>query len=215
MKPAPNSLLAAALVAGFFVLPGGLGGCDGGTSSETVGMVEAAAGRTGITGKTDPGNEVALYAADFLPHLERGFAQTGKADSNGRFAFANLEAGRYRLLARRPSDGWASLLAELDVPAGSDSIRRGALEPTGSLSGTITDSLPALSGVAYAPGTPFFALGDSLMRYEMTGLPAGEYRIVKAWKREIHCMPGAACGGIDSLSDSAEVRILPGESVIR
>jgi hypothetical protein len=50
---------------------------------------------------------------------------------------------------------------------------RARLEATGTLAGAITDSLPAFVGVIYVPGTPFFALGDSLMQYELSGLHPG------------------------------------------
>ena len=64
-----------------------IGGCEGGTSSETVGMVEETAGQDVISGRTDPGNTLGLYSADFLPHLDQGFAMTVTADSSGTFVF--------------------------------------------------------------------------------------------------------------------------------
>jgi hypothetical protein len=194
---------------------GGLGGCDGGTSSETVGFaagkIEATPGVTGIAGRTDAGNLLGLYSDDFQPQANLGFAKSATADSAGRFAFADLEPGRYQLLARA-SDGKAALLTELTVPSEGGATVSAALEPTGSLAGIITDSASAFMGLVYAPGTPFFALGDSLMRYSLAGMPAGSYRIVKTWKRNPPCAPGMACGGIESRQDSAEVRIRPGEN---
>lgn len=201
----------AASIGAYLATAMAIGGCEGGTSSETVGMVEETAGQDGITGRTDPGNTLGLYSADFLPHLEQGFAMTVTADSTGAFAFVHLPPGRYQLLARRPGDGKAALLIEIAVPAGANPTGRATLEATGSLSGTITDSASAYLGLVYAPGTPFSVQADSAMHYVLTGMPAGSYKIVKTWKT-MSCTPGAACGRPESRQDSAQVRIQPGES---
>lgn len=188
----------------------GMGGCEGGTSSETVGMVEVAPGPGGMAGRTDAGNTVSLYAEGFLPHLDQGFADTVTADRDGAFAFADLEPGTYRLLVRRPSDGKAALLADLAIPSPSGDVRRASLEPTGTLSGRITDDTAAFQGSAYAPGTPFFAVGDDSLRYSLAGLPPGNYRFVKAWTRRAPCIPGSLCGGTETRQDTADVGIRPG-----
>jgi len=187
----------------------GLGGCEGGgTSSETVGMVEETAGPEGITGRTDPGNTLELYSADFLPQSNLGFAKSVTADSAGAFAFANLPPGRYQLLARERANGKAALLTDIAVP--SETNARAALEPTGTLAGTIPESAPGHLGIAYAPGTPFFAVVDSLNRFVLKGMPAGNYTVVKTWNT-VTCAPGASCGG-DNQRDSVEIQIRPGEN---
>jgi len=206
----PEKWILAALLCGYVAA---MIGCEGGTSSETVGIVEETAGQNGITGRTDPGNKLGLYSADFLPHLDQGFAMTATADSTGAFSFANLPPGRYQLLARNPGDGKAALLVDIAVPADTNANGRARLEPTGTLSGTITASARAFLGIAYVPGTPFFAPADSLMQYVIKDMPAGAYEIVKTWKM-ISCAPGATCAGPDSLADSALVRIRPGESAV-
>jgi hypothetical protein len=206
-------ILAAICI--FMPALGGIGGCDGGTSSETVGvatgMVEATPGADGIACRTEAGTVLGLYSEDFQPHSDIGFAKTAIADPEGKFAFGGLEPGRYQLLARA-ADGKAALLTGLVVPSASGAPERAALEPAGSLAGIITDSASAFMGLVYAPGTPFFARGDSLMRYSLAGMPAGNYRIVKTWKRLSPCAPDVTCGGVESLQDTAEVRIRSGEN---
>jgi hypothetical protein len=190
-----------------------LGGCEGGTSSETVGMrtemVTETAGRDAITGRTDPGNALELYAIDFLPQANLGFAKTVTADSVGAFAFTALPPGRYQLLARHRTNGKAALLAGISVPAEANASDSARLEPTGSLSGTISEAT-GYPAFAYAPGTPFFAAADSLNHFELKGMPAGDYTVVKAWGIT-SCAPDVTCGGATK-QDSAFVRIRPGES---
>lgn len=204
----------AALFACLVAAGSGLGGCDGGTSSETVGFVEAIPGSVGISGRTDAGNSVSLYSADFQPHLDRGFAESVTAGPDGGFSFGNLVPGKYQLLARRPSDGKSALIMDLAVPPGPEGPRRAALEPTGTLSGRITGDSATSLGLVYVPGTPFFASGDGLMRYSLEGLPPGTYRVVKSWKRIVPCDPGIVCGGVESREDSAVVGIRSGVDVI-
>lgn len=209
MKPSHLRMVAVSL-GGYLAMTAIFGGCEGGTSSETVGMVEETAGPDKITGRTDPGNTLGLYSADFQPHVNSGFAMTITADSNGNFTFPNLSPGRYHLLARRPSDGKAALVADIAVPAEAIATGRARLEATGSVSGTITATVPAYLGIAYAPGTPFFVPADSQMHYLLTGMPAGAYKIVKTWQT-MSCAPGAVCVG-PVRQDSAIVRIRPGEN---
>jgi hypothetical protein len=189
----------------------GFGGCDGGTSSETVGAVVATAGQADISGRTDPGNSLGLYSADFLPHAGEGFARSLSADSTGGFVFPALEPGIYQLLVRRPSDGKAALLRELEIPGAFAPTRRADLESTGSLTGTITDSASASNARVYVPGTPFFAEGDEMRRYSLSGLPRGTYPVVKSWIRPLPCESPGVCGGIENRKDTALVRIVPGE----
>lgn len=199
-------LLLAAWLLGAALL-----GCEGGgTSSETVGFgrVEAVSGPAGISGRTEPGLRVGLYHVGYLPHLDSGFADTVTAGSDGRFAFPALPTGGFNLVVARPSDGKAACLGGLTVP-GKDSAS-GILEATGRLQGRITDSSRVFATYALLPGTPYFARGDSLARFELSGLPAGDYRVVKAWTRLLPC-DTAVCGGIESLRDTATVRIRAGE----
>ncbi|MBW8888664.1 MAG: carboxypeptidase regulatory-like domain-containing protein [Fibrobacteres bacterium] len=199
---------------GLLLAAAGLGGCDGGTSSETVGVkeekVEATAGPNAITGRTDSGNSLELYSVDFLPQANLGFAKAVTADSTGAFTFAELPPGRYQLLARHRANGKAALLTELTVPAEANASDSAPLEPTGTLSGTIPESTPGYPAFAYAPGTPFFAQADSLNHFELKGMPAGEYTVVKTWSTTT-CAPSATCGG-ETRRDSALVQIRSGES---
>jgi len=205
----PAKLFMAAMVAACL---GSLDGCEGGTSSETVGMAEATPTADQIAVRTDPGNSVGLYAADFLPYSDSGFSKSVTADSNGIAVFPQLGSGRYQVLVRQVSGGKAALITDLAVPASGHATARARLEATGTLAGVIADSLPAMAGVVYVPGTPFFAEGDSLMRYELPGLPQGTYRVVKAWKQPIACDSSRTCGGSVTKRDSTIVRIRPGEN---
>lgn len=208
MKPMGPWILVFLL--GALLVSAGLGGCEGGTSSETVGMVEETAGRDGIMGSTDPGNTLELYSADFLPQSNLGYAKAVTADSAGAFSFANLPPGRYQLLAREHANGKAALLTDIDVPSEARVRVSARLEPTGTLAGTIPESVSGYHSIAYAPGTPFFALADSLNRFVLKGMPAGNYTVVKTWNA-VTCAPGASCGG-ENQQDSAVVQIRPGES---
>lgn len=210
MKPWQLRILAGSL--GFFLASAGLGGCEGGTSSETVGitagMVKETAGQDGIIGSTDPGNTLELYSADFQPQSNSGFAKSVTADSAGAFAFANIPPGRYQLLAREHANGKAALLTDIAVPSGTSATA--TLEQTGTLAGTIPASAPGHLGIAYAPGTPFFAVADSLNSFVLKGMPAGNYTVVKTWNT-VTCASGAPCAG-NNQQDSVEIQIRPGEN---
>jgi hypothetical protein len=209
---APAKLFMAAWVAACLGALGGVGGCEGGTSSETVGMAEATPAADQIAVRTDAGNSVGLYSADFLPFSDSGFSSSATADSNGMALFPQLVPGRYQVVVRQTSGGKAALISDLAVPASGKMTARARLEATGTLAGAITDSLPAFVGVIYVPGTPFFALGDSLMRYELSGLPQGIYPIIKTWKQPLACDSSRTCGGNVARRDSTLVRIRPGEN---
>lgn len=192
-----------------------MGGCEGGNSSETVGFepgcVIVTPGNARVEGRADAGNWVSLYAAGYLPHADSGFADTAWADSQGRFAFAEVPAGRYNIVARAAQGGKSAFLGGIGVPGPFPTItRRRALGEPGGLSGMIGDTLPSGSPLAYLPGTPFSTLGDSLGRYSFTGIPAGEYRVVKTWIRFLPCDTGKVCGGTEYRRDSAKVRIEAG-----
>jgi len=206
---APAKLFMAFMVAAYL---SGLDGCEGGSSSETVGMAEATPAADQISVRTDPGNRVGLYAADYRPFPDSGFAQSTAADSNGIALFTQLGPGQYQVLVRQVSGGKAALIPDLAVPAPGHATARARLEATGTLTGVIADSLPALAGVVYVPGTPFFAKGDSLMRYELAGLPQGTYRVFKAWKQTLPCDSASICARSVNRGDSTLVRIRSGEN---
>ena len=225
MKTVPKPMAATALAA-WLAFSGAitpaffsalLGGCDGGSSSETVGMAqgiaEATSSADGIAVRTDAGNSVGVYAAGYIPYLDpaaSGFADSAAAGADGIALFRNLDPGRYNVLVRQVSGGKAALIADLAVPASGNATQRARLEATGTLAGTIADSLPAYEGLIYLPGTPFFAAGDSLMRYALTGLPQGNHKVVKTWKKLVPCDSSRICGGNPLRADSSLVRILPG-----
>lgn len=111
------------IVAWMLFVVSGFGGCNGGSSSETVsfdeGSVEVISTELALSGHTDAGSWVALYAADFLPHLDSGFADTLRADAHGRFVFTHMPAGIYHMLVRGSKDSLAALsrIADLSMRA--------------------------------------------------------------------------------------------------
>lgn len=191
-----------------------MGGCEGGNSSETVGMVSITLGETGVEGRMDAGSWVGLYAAGYLPHVDSGFADTVRADSDGRFAFTEVPPGDYHIVARTAQGGKSAFLSDIGLPGPVPATSwRAELGEPGSLSGMIGDTLPSGSLLAYLPGTPFSSRGDSLGRYSLSGIPAGEYQVVKLWIRFLPCDTGKVCGGIEYRRDSATVRIETGKKV--
>jgi hypothetical protein len=198
----------------FFVVSG-FGGCNGGSSSETVsfdeGSVEVTSTELALSGRTDAGNWVALYAADFLPHLDSGFADTLRADAHGRFAFTLMPAGTYHMLVRGSSDSLAAFLTEILWPSQGEALRTARLQPTAVLSGFISDSGLIHEGLVYIPGSPFYTRSDSLKNYTLGGLPSGEYRIRKTWLRTPPCM--GLCTGSETRQDSTLLRLMPGDQV--
>jgi hypothetical protein len=205
----------------------GLGGCEGGTSSETVGFepneVEVTLEANSIKGRSGKGNAVSLFAIEFQPQLDSGFRQDIAPDSQGHFHFSDLPPGHYRLMVQNPLSEKATLLDSLVLPSPALVARRAVMLATGTLTGVLirssidnpnADSLPSQSGffgMVYAPGTPFFTLSDSLGRYSLTGIPAGRYRFIKAWKPI--CQAGRICGEIPGPGDSTELEIQSGENV--
>jgi len=177
-------------------------------------MAEATPASDQVAVRTDAGSSVGLYSADFLPHTNTGFARTVTADSEGIALFPGLKPGVYDVVVRQISLGKAALIPGLAVPASGDETVRARLETTGTLAGTITDSLPVHAGFVYVPGTPFFAPVDSLMRYTLPGLPPGRYAVVKTWSRPVACDSSGTCGGNSFGRDSAFVQIHPGENAI-
>lgn len=199
---------------GFLLMAGLLscmGGCEGGNSSETVGIVSITLGEARVEGRMEAGSWVGLYAAGYLPHVDSGFADTAWADLDGRFAFTGIPPGDYHIVARAAQGGKSAFLGDIGLPGPVPATsRRAKLGEPGSLSGMIGDTLPSGSPLAYLPGTPFSTRGDSLGRYSLSGIPAGKYQVVKLWIRFPPCDTGKVCGGIEYRRDSATVRIEAG-----
>ena len=212
MKPfdfIPN-LAAAAWLA---CLPG----CIGGSSSETDGFtpkgyIQVTPGRASLTGTTDSGIFVGLYAMGYRPYNDSGFADTAKADAHGDFTFAGLPPGDYNLLARDTASGKAAFLAGISVAAAMGGAERKAqLAIPGRLRGAIKDSLPLVGPLrVYFPGTPFQATVAIDGAYLFPGLPAGSYQLNRYWRGLLPCPPPGACGGLLERSDSAQVKIESG-----
>ena len=203
------------------VLGATLTGClGGGSSSETEGLlppgyVEVTPGAARLDGGTDPGNLVAVYAAGYKPYADSGFADTLRADRNGKFAFASLEAGAYNLLVQDTAKGIAAFLAELVVPPASSAVatakRSAELTLPGRLRGAIVDTLPRLGQArVYLPGTPFTTTAGSDGAYAFVDIPAGTYQVNRYWRNLLPCPPPGVCGGIRQHSDSAQVKIASG-----
>lgn len=203
------------VVSWFLFALAGFSGCNGGSSSETVsfaeGSVEVISTELALSGRTDAGNWVALYAADFLPHPDSGFADTLLADAHGRFAFTRMPVGSYHILVRGASDSLAAFVTEIPWPSDGEVLRTARLQTTAALSGFISDSGLISEGLVFIPGSPFFARSDSLNSYTLAGLPSGEYRIRKTWLRIPPCT--GLCTVVETRQDSTVLRLMPGEEM--
>lgn len=192
----------------------GIGGCDGGSSSETVsfepGQIEVFSEPSAIKGRTDAGNWVALYATDYLPHRDSGFADTSRADAQGRFVFTRMPVGAYHILVRGHHDSLAALLTGIDWPGNGVNPKHARMQSMATLSGFFSDSGVVSEGVVYIPGSPYYARADSLKHYFLESVPAGEYPIRKFWLRTLPCT--GMCTVAEIRQDSTRLRLMPGEA---
>lgn len=209
MKSTPAALVLLALAALGAV---SLGGCLGGNSSETVGASAEVFLREGtIEVRTGAGFQVGLYASDYRPHVDSGYADTAWADAGGRHVFAGLAAGSFGILVRAVPGGEVVFLGGLVLPPAVPGERRGGdLRAPGALKGNIGDTALAGRPWVFLPGTPFAALGDTAGTYRLAGLPAGDFEVRREWLRWRTC-ENHACGFLENRSDTANVRIESGQ----
>jgi hypothetical protein len=141
---------------------------------------------------TATGGSRAEVAILRVADVEAASGRTTLADDAGRFSFANVPAGRYRIAARSVSPAGALSMGVADVTIDGDDIENLVLsqQPALSISGLIVfrgDSPPPVFGASgvspvplaimlsdYAPSTPIQIDG---VRFTIEGLRRGPFRL--------------------------------------
>lgn len=192
----------------------------GGNSSQTGnnGMVVAAsmnAGQGSVLGKTVANAQVSIYAAEYLPWCDSGFADTTIADGSGDFSFAGLDSGLYNIMTKDFVENKAGFISGIAiVPAALYADTLDSLEQPGFLTGVLatdaTGDTLLLWSVVFIAGTPFSAATDNRGKFLLGEIPAGRYAL--QIKRNFKLFAGAltTVTGLDAPADSIGILIEAG-----
>jgi Carboxypeptidase regulatory-like domain len=104
-------------------------------------------------------------------------------DSDGRYAFENLQPGEYNFIAELPQGGQPPLVAlipEIALRQSTESVDLGTdtLRAAGAIKGRVTlGGAGREGGIAYLPGTAYLAFSDANGEFLITGVPQGFYSV--------------------------------------
>jgi hypothetical protein len=183
----------------------------GGSSDQGNALTGLVTDTSAYTG-TDSAILVGLFTIDYVPLREKTgeYAETTYTSVGGSFKFDSLEAGYYNVFIKNLGSGNAVFISSIHVcPDSTTKLGTIRLDPTGSLAGTVYDSLTKSlipDAFIYLNGSPFFALQqypDTL--FTINELPAGAYTI-KAEFLEI----AAGTTSTQITLSGPDVEILPG-----
>ncbi len=148
-------------------------------SETTNGMTVAVVDST-VSGIAGPGVIVAIYAADYLPHRDLGFADTVLVGADSAYVFAGLEPGTYRLVAIDQSGGLGAYVDSLTVGIRNDTVGDTVqFDSLRSMEGRVTLSqTPQELCVVFVPGTPWFDSTDAAGEFRLESLPGSTCTLV-------------------------------------
>lgn len=203
----------------------GGGGMETGNGSSIAGKVEYPDGRAAV------GALIRLRPKDFLqpPNgsgpIPAGSSTQVYADSNGEFAFGDLDTGSY-ILEASDEHAQGALLAARVEKAASQSVVHGELKPTGTITGVLEGNAGS-QGKVQVYGLERLVVPDPSGAFRLEGMPEGEYvihlesaspalapvdlprvRLQSAGEQDIGAvdLPPKGCG--DFACDSLQVRAL-------
>jgi hypothetical protein len=135
-----------------------------------------------ISVETEPGALVALFDTSYyplVPLLNRPSASDSAiTDRQGRARFDNLPPGGYNIFVFDSTLLRGVLIGPLSAGALEDTLTLSdSLHELGRLAGSVSDKNTSFSRLSvYLKGTPFGVLVDTLGRFAMGPLPAGNYQ---------------------------------------
>lgn len=118
-------------------------------------------------GKPATGAVVRAFPVDFNPILDSRRDSVLKlldsTDGEGAFAIPGMDSGRYNLLAAHSHDGSRLMIRDVRIREGTQVASVDArLVPPGAMAISIPDTLRDRNSYVYIPGTPIYAMVDTL-----------------------------------------------------
>jgi hypothetical protein len=179
---APMFILLATII---FGCGAPLTGTDGGGSSSTTNTFALQISTNAISGKTHPGNRVAVYAAEYQTGYPGTFADSQIVQTDSGFSFSNLQPGFYRVLAWDSTRHKGIHVGIIPVPPqpGTVSSLVDSLRVVSEITGAVafenlSQGIPRIATVCIL-GTPFGDVTDSTGVFRLKNVPPGSY-IVQA-----------------------------------
>lgn len=150
--------------------------------SETTNGLTVASLSDGVDGTAEAGCTVALFSLDYLPHTGSGYADSQVVGTDGAFAFTDLEAGYYRVMAFAADGGLGAVVDSIAVPVNRVPADTAALDSLRGIHGVVTlDSVPQPNSLVYIAGTPFYDSTATDGTYLLDNIPMGQYRVSVAY----------------------------------
>lgn len=125
---------------------------------ETTNGATVAASVSSITGTVPPYARVSVFGSTYIPVVDSGLGLTTAVGDSGVFGFEGLAAGVYTVVVELRDKDKAAAFQGISVgPSAVDSVRQKTLEPTGSLSGSVTAIPGSASAILlYLVGTDYY-----------------------------------------------------------
>lgn len=154
-------------------------GTVAGIETQNGGSVKTAC--SALYGSAPAGTQVYLTPRSSIPGTpedEQSLVTVVSADR--RYRFDSLPADTYAVFFTTPSSRRGAQVSDVAVAAELiDTARTFTLRPTGSISGTISQTDNDSGHVLiYARGTPFYAVGTGGDSFTLSGMPPGRYTLI-------------------------------------
>jgi hypothetical protein len=157
-----------------------IGGCDG-SATQTTNPPNLQGTLVDVEGNPVPGVRIQVWPSNHA-HGQGSQnsepAATAQTDAQGLYAISDLQSGEYNLFGATEQGASAILIPRIRYLAQELDLGTDTLMPPGAIQGLVMANGQPLPGVlCYLPGSAKAVSSDSLGRFFLDQIPAGEYDV--------------------------------------
>ena len=153
-----------------------------GTETTNGDELKVTAAADSIKGVGPSGAEVRIFAANYFPYNDSGFADTVTADQSGAFEFPGLTPGIYNVYSTSITNDLSVFISSIAIATSDNGLPdtvEATFDTTGSIAGELVDTLkmPIENAYVFLQGSPFWTMTDNNGAYRLLKVPGGKYAL--------------------------------------